>query len=327
MPDSPEPELSRTLSAKPPSRLWLLLRRLLVLGFFVLIVWLLVSRTQAIDWSEVWVALQALGTPVLLASLLLSLLSYALYGGYDLFARHYTRQSLPKSLTASIAAICYAFNLNMGAWLGGIGLRYRLYSRFGVERGTITRIVGLSLVTNWSGYCLLAGIAGSFGFVDLPDGGRIGDLGLRLIGFALLLGVTSYVALCGVSRRRSFSLRGTTVTLPSLRMAVAQIALSVANWMTMGLIVYLLLGAEIAYPTVLAVLLLSGIAGAVAHVPAGLGVVEAVFLALLGDAMADTELLAGLLAYRAVYYIAPLALAALGFAFVEALARRRPIRA
>jgi len=327
VPDSPEPELSRTLSAKPPSRLWLLLRRLLVLGFFVLIVWLLVSRTQAIDWSEVWVALQALGTPVLLASLLLSLLSYALYGGYDLFARHYTRQSLPKSLTASIAAICYAFNLNMGAWLGGIGLRYRLYSRFGVERGTITRIVGLSLVTNWSGYCLLAGIAGSFGFVDLPDGGRIGDLGLRLIGFALLLGVTSYVALCGVSRRRSFSLRGTTVTLPSLRMAVAQIALSVANWMTMGLIVYLLLGAEIAYPTVLAVLLLSGIAGAVAHVPAGLGVVEAVFLALLGDAMADTELLAGLLAYRAVYYIAPLALAALGFAFVEALARRRPIRA
>lgn len=327
MPDSPEPELSRTLSAKPPSRLWLLLRRLLVLGFFVLIVWLLVSRTQAIDWSEVWVALQALGTPVLLASLLLSLLSYALYGGYDLFARHYTRQSLPKSLTASIAAICYAFNLNMGAWLGGIGLRYRLYSRFGVERGTITRIVGLSLVTNWSGYCLLAGIAGSFGFVDLPDGGRIGDLGLRLIGFALLLGVTSYVALCGVSRRRSFSLRGTTVTLPSLRMAVAQIALSVANWMTMGLIVHLLLGAEIAYPTVLAVLLLSGIAGAVAHVPAGLGVVEAVFLALLGDAMADTELLAGLLAYRAVYYIAPLALAALGFAFVEALARRRPIRA
>ena len=327
MPDSPEPELSRTLSAKPPSRLWLLLRRLLVLGFFVLIVWLLVSRTQAIDWSEVWVALQALGTPVLLASLLLSLLSYALYGGYDLFARHYTRQSLPKSLTASIAAICYAFNLNMGAWLGGIGLRYRLYSRFGVERGTITRIVGLSLVTNWSGYCLLAGIAGSFGFVDLPDGGRIGDLGLRLIGFALLLGVTSYVALCGVSRRRSFSLRGTTVTLPSLRMAVAQIALSVANWMTMGLIVYLLLGAEIAYPTVLAVLLLSGIAGAVAHVPAGLGVIEAVFLALLGDAMADTELLAGLLAYRAVYYIAPLALAALGFVFVEALARRCPLRA
>ncbi len=298
-----------------------------MLGFFVLIVWLLVSRTRAVDWSEVWVALQALGTPVLLASLLLSLLSYALYGGYDLFARHYTRQSLPNSLTASIAAICYAFNLNMGAWLGGIGLRYRLYSRFGVERGTITRIVGLSLVTNWSGYCLLAGIAGSFGFVDLPDGGRIGDLGLRLIGFALLLGVTSYVALCGVSRRRSFSLRGTTVTLPSLRMAVAQIALSVANWMTMGLIVYLLLGAEIAYPTVLAVLLLSGIAGAVAHVPAGLGVIEAVFLALLGDAMADTELLAGLLAYRAVYYIAPLALAALGFVFVEALARRCPLRA
>ena len=41
----------------------------------------------------------------------------------------------------------------------------------------------------------------------------------------------------------------------------------------------------------------------------------------------DTELLAGLLAYRAVYYIAPLALAALGFVFVEALARRCPLRA
>jgi uncharacterized membrane protein YbhN (UPF0104 family) len=70
-----------------------------------------------------------------------------------------------------------------------------------------------------------------------------------------------------------------------------------------------LLNHRIDYPGTLAVLLVAAVAGVIAHVPAGLGVLEGVFLALLSHRVPQGELLAALLAYRALYYLAPLALA------------------
>ena len=58
------------------------------------------------------------------------------------------------------------------------------------------------------------------------------------------------------------------------------------------------------------------VAGVVTHVPAGLGVLEAVFVACLAD-VATPTVLAALLSYRAVYYLVPLALASIGYAAGE----------
>jgi glycosyltransferase 2 family protein len=68
---------------------------------------------------------------------------------------------------------------------------------------------------------------------------------------------------------------------------------------------------------VLGVLLLAAVAGVVTHVPAGLGVLEAVFVMLLSRHVGEAPLLAALLAYRAVYYLTPLGLAAGLFAWIE----------
>ena len=67
---------------------------------------------------------------------------------------------------------------------------------------------------------------------------------------------------------------------------------------------------------VVGVLLLAAVAGVVTHVPAGLGVLEAVFVACLSD-VGTTTVLAALLSYRAVYYLVPLALASIGYAVGE----------
>ena len=49
----------------------------------------------------------------------------------------------------------------------------------------------------------------------------------------------------------------------------------------MGAIIWLLLGQSVSYFFVLGVLLVSSIAGVIVHIPAGIGVLEAVFIALL----------------------------------------------
>jgi uncharacterized membrane protein YbhN (UPF0104 family) len=69
--------------------------------------------------------------------------------------------------------------------------------------------------------------------------------------------------------------------LPSWRFAMLQMAVSSLNWMAMGAIIWLLMGQQVDYFLVLGVLLVSSIAGVIVHIPAGIGVLEAVFIAML----------------------------------------------
>jgi uncharacterized membrane protein YbhN (UPF0104 family) len=70
------------------------------------------------------------------------------------------------------------------------------------------------------------------------------------------------------------------------------------------------------------VLLVAAVAGVIAHVPAGLGVLEGVFVAFLGPTLGHGQVLAALIAYRALYYLAPLSIAAIAYFVLEAKARR-----
>jgi uncharacterized membrane protein YbhN (UPF0104 family) len=89
----------------------------------------------------------------------------------------------------------------------------------------------------------------------------------------------------------------------------------------MGGILFMLLPGAVPYPTVVGVLLVAAAAGALAHIPAGLGVLEAVFVTLLSGYASKNDVLAALVVYRLVYYLVPLALAALAYVAAEALTR------
>jgi len=65
------------------------------------------------------------------------------------------------------------------------------------------------------------------------------------------------------------------------------------------------------------VLLIGAIAGVIAHVPAGLGVFEFVFVALLSHVVSEGRLIGALLGYRAIYYILPLGIALVMYLVME----------
>lgn len=306
-------------------RAWPLLRRVGIAVFFVVVASLLVWQARRIAWAEVLVALRGYGAPTLLGAVALAALSHTLYSCFDLVGRHYVGHAMPVHQVMRTAFVSYAFNLNMGTLVGAVGMRVRLYSRLGLEAADIARIVGLSLVTNWSGYLLLAGSVFASGLVDLPDHWRLSGNGLRVLGVVLICVVAAYVWLCHSSTKRSWTWRGHEIMLPGPGVAVVQIVLSMANWSVMGLLVWLLLHPQSASPpgygAVLATLLLGCVTGVLAKVPAGLGVLEAVFIAMLGHRLGEHQLLAALLVYRAVYYLLPLAIAALTYARLEWSAR------
>jgi uncharacterized membrane protein YbhN (UPF0104 family) len=302
-------------------RAWPVLRRIGIAAFALVVVSLLVWQARRIDWTQVQDALRGYGAPTLLAAVALAALSHGLYSCFDLVGRHYVGHEVAARHVMRAAFVSYAFNLNMGTLVGAVGMRMRLYSRLGLDAPDIARIVGLSLVTNWSGYLLLAGGVFASGLVDLPEQWRIGDDALQGLGFVLVATAAGYLWLCHSSSTRSWSVRGHEIMLPGPGVAAVQIVLSMANWSVMAAIVWLLLRPQgdtpPGYGAVLATLLVGCVAGVLAKVPAGLGVLEAVFIAMLGHRLAEHQLLAGLLVYRAVYYLLPLAMAAITYGVLE----------
>jgi hypothetical protein len=309
------------MSASHPK--WRLAKKILTGIFFIAVAVLLVVYARTVNWEDVWQVIRHYNRTTLLMSVALVIVSYLLYGCYDLLARAYCGHKLAARQVMLVSFICYAFNLTLSTWVGGIGMRYRLYSRLGLPGGTITRIFSLSISTNWLGYILLGGIIFTSGVVDLPSHWYISDGTLRIVGIALLAMVAVYVWFCAFAKHRHMTVKGQKLVLPSFKFALAQMVISAANWMAMAAIIWLLLGQEVNYFFVLGVLLVSSIAGVIVHIPAGIGVLEAVFIALLaGEHTTQGAIIAALLAYRMLYYFLPLLLALVCYLLLESRAKK-----
>ena len=258
----------REVSANKKNLWWFWGKRLLTLFFFIMVPVMLFMLVKNLDWQEVKQALQSFSARTLLLCVMITVLSYVLFSSYDVLGRTYTGHKLPARQILPVAFVCYAFNLNVSSWVGSIALRYRLYSRLGLDLATITRVLSFSLVTNWVGYVLIGGIVFSLRLLDL-----------------------------------------------------LQISMAALNWSLSSLVVFLLLPDSVTYPTVIGIMLISSIAGVITHIPAGLGVLEAVFIALLQHEVSKGSILAALIGYRAIYLLLPLMVACAVYLILEKRAK------
>jgi glycosyltransferase 2 family protein len=302
---------------------WTRAKRALSILFFAAVAALLARYGSHIEWSEVLDALTAIPVSALLLAIALAASSHLLYSCFDLIGRRYTGHNLPAHTVMAVSFVSYVFNLCIGSIVGGVGFRYRLYSRLGLNTGVITRIVSMSMLTNWLGYKLLAGLLFLIHPLALPPNWHMGNHGLQWVGAVLVAISASYLIACWRMGDRTWNWRGHELYLPPWRMAVLQMAISCLNWCLMAGVIYVLLGRSIVYSDVLTVLLIGAIAGVFAHVPAGLGVFEFVYVALLSHLVPESRLLGALLGYRAIYYIAPLVVGALMYLSMEVRAKRR----
>lgn len=299
--------------------------RWLALGFFALVAVLLVHQARHIDWPAVGTALRGYTAASLLAALALAAVSHALYASYELIGRRLTGHGLPAWRSLTIGAVSYAFNLNLGSLIGGFAARYRFYTNAGLDLAQTTQVIGVSIVTNWFGYFVLAGTLLAWRPLALPPEWAIDGTQLRWLGVAMLVVAASYLAACVIAPNRRWRWRGNELITPSAAQALLQLGLSTANWLTISTLIWFLLGRQLEFTSVAAVFLVAAVAGVIVHVPAGLGVLEAVFVALLSHRVPAADLLAGLIVYRAVYYLAPLVLAgALMFKLERRGAQRVP---
>ncbi len=291
--------------------------------FLALVGWLVADHVREIDWADVRSALAAYRAPTLAAAAALVVASHLTYASYELIGRRYVGHTLGAVRVLGVGFVSYAFNLNLGSLVGGVGFRLRLYNKLGLDATQIARLIVLSLVTNWSGWLLLAGATFALRQIELPPAYAVSLGLLQALGVLMVALPLAYVAACFFAERREWAWREHRFTLPSGRLALAQLGVSSLNWALIGAIVWQLMPRELGFGTVLATQLSAAVIAVPTHVPGGLGVLEAVYVAVLGGRVPTTSLIAALLAFRALYYVLPLAVAAALHLALELSAKRR----
>ena len=128
---------------------WPWAKRLFTWAFFALVAYLLVTQARTIEWGKVFETIRRRPLEGLLFAALPAAASFVLYSSFDLLGRHITGHRMSTIKVMTVTFISYAFNLNFGSLVGGVAFRYRLYSRHGLDAEVITRVLAMSMVTNW----------------------------------------------------------------------------------------------------------------------------------------------------------------------------------
>jgi uncharacterized membrane protein YbhN (UPF0104 family) len=245
--------------------------------------------------------------------------SFLTLGILELLALRYVgkraERIIPRRTAIATAFIAHAYSQSVGlAILTGGAVRARSYSRYGLNALDVARASVFVTITATLG--LLT--TGALAFLTTP--GQVNFRGVQVsltpVGIVLLLPIVGYLA-WGALGRSDFHGRGRwRIRRPSLAVALQQIGISSLDWVLAGTVLFFLLplSLRVSYSGLLGVYLVAQTAAVLSHVPGGVGVFEAIALALLtapdeGRMIAPSvvaSLAASLFVYRVIYYLLPL---------------------
>jgi glycosyltransferase 2 family protein len=245
--------------------------------------------------------------------------AYATVTCYDLFAlRTIGADHVPYRIAALASFTSYAIGHNIGATaFSGGAIRYRIYSQFGLGVIDVAKICFLTGLTFWLGNLAVLGS----GMAYRPDGpARILQLPsatVRGIGIAALAFLCAYVVWASL-RPRAIGVKNWSVVLPGGKSTLIQIGIGLADLGCSSLAMYNLMptvGED--FFTLAAAFVSATLLGFASHAPGSLGVFDAAMLVALPE-IPKEDLVAGLLVFRALYFMTPFGLALLTMAVWEA---------
>jgi len=249
--------------------------------------------------------------------------SFAAISGLEYLAIRHMRAEVPlgRIVATACAAVGIGHAVGLAAFSSG-AIRYRMYRRAGHN------VLLVSKVLLFSGLSTVCGFAGVGGFSLVWQADRLAPvLGttpnvMRGAGVVMLGMLACYFAGCVLSRSRALPLGARFyIRVPAAGLAALQIIGANIN-------VFCIVGAlyaclrdftEVMYPMIATLYVGSEMTALIGHVPGGWGVLE--FIAT--TTLSGGEILAGIVLFRAVYYLVPLFVGLLIFLIDEIIARRK----
>jgi phosphatidylglycerol lysyltransferase len=285
---------------------------------FAAVAYLLHRELAHFHVRDIFRHLHEIPRSALLLAVLMTAGSYGALSLYDVLGLHYLHKRVPfkRTLLASFIANAFGHNLGFAAFTGA-AFRLRLYASSHLTATGVATITGFTSITTGLGLAVLAGVS----FLAQPARAAIALHTYRtwsiLIGVGLLALVGAYFV-WSCSTRMRVEIRGWLLRPPGPVTGAIQIVLGAFDLGLSCAVLWILLppSISVSFVTFMGAYAIAVAAGLVSHVPGGLGVFETVILFAVPEIPPDA-LLGSLLAYRSVYYLAPLLIATLLFGIEE----------
>lgn len=284
---------------------WRIVRGAIAVAATALAIFLLYRVFERHDFAEIARATRRVTSLDLARAIAFGVLAYIGLCLAEYLAVRYARGRALRPrliIRTTVAALGIGRSIGLAALSSG-AIRYRMYSRCGLEVKDVARIV------------LFCGITVALGMLTLISAaltwhGRLirqvleidFDAALVAASCAALL-VVLYPTLCAV-RRAPIRVRKVRIDLPTWRVACAQIVIGTTNLALIAATLHacLLPFADVPYLTLAALFVGAEAASVIGHVPGGWGVLE--FVVVHG--LDQPELIAGIVMFRAVFNLGPL---------------------
>ena len=256
-------------------------------------------------------ALQAIPSGNLKLAGLFTLFSYLAMTGYDVLALRYVGHPLSVRRTVLASFMSYAFSNNLGFFmLTGGAVRYRLYSAWGVQTLGIARIILFCSFTFILGLLSFGSLIFLLFPLDIPAEIHLPFATTQPLGVIFGCAVLAYAGL-SLFRRKPLRVWAFEFPVPPLWFSFAQALIASLDWAFAGLTLYVLLPHDtgLGLSNFFTVFILAQIAAITSQVPGGLGVFETIMVLLLSPVTKAPDVVAALLVFRAIYYLAPFGVA------------------
>ncbi len=293
---------------------------------FAAALWTLHHELRGHHYRDVIQHLEGLTACRLLLSLLFTLVGYLVLIGYDFFALRYVNHPLPYSKIATAGFIGYAFSNNVGISMLA-AIRYRLYSGWGLSTTDITKVIAFCGLAFWLGIFALGGAIFLFEPFEIPGAIHFRFASVFHLGILFLVLLAAYLVF-GLVRKKPLRIMKWELSVPSTGFSLSLIMIACLDLIFNGSVLYVLLPPmeSLPYSRFLGIFVLSQVAGLVSQVPGGLGILETVIILFLSPVLPASSVLGSLLAFRGIYYLLPMCVAAVLLGIHELLQRKEAFK-
>lgn len=307
-----------------------LLSPALALVICALLLLALQKISQSIDYHSVSRQLFCIAPGRWAAALAATALSFVALVVRDEIGLRHVDAKVPRPLLwiGATAASALGNIAGFGALTGG-AVRCRVYGAAGVTPSQVGRLTLFSSGSLVLATLLISALGALWDTGPLAAMTHLAPRALLIGSLAVLIALGVAIAWCGSKTKRiQTRWRRVTLDIPSRAGLISQIIFGVVDVAGAGAALWVFLPtAHASFVTFLAVYSASLLLGIVGHTPGGVGIFESVMVFALSGDIATPSLLAGLLAYRAVYFGLPLVLSAAVLIAYEwrALRKRIPL--
>lgn len=292
------------------------IKYLLEIIIFCIVIYFIHKEIKIYNFKDIREGIRNIPTLYLLLGILIVVADYFLLTMYDVLAFKNEELKLSNIKIIFTSFISYAFSNSIGlSGFTGSGLRLNLYSIWDIPYKNIIRVIKFCYISFWIGLLWTSGLFLTFEPVDLSNFNFFfkSTRGLGIILLAIGMGYSGH---------RIF------LKKKSIKISLLQIGVSFLDWVMVSGLIYIFLpyNSELTFIKFFPIFLSAQIIGVLSNLPGGIGAFDYVFLTLMEQYYSSSVLVAILVVFRVMYYLAPFGIGVITYCIYKLVLKKEKLK-